>query len=65
MGIRDVDAQVLVDGNWTTVAEVRGNVQGRVTLTFAPRPVDAVQLVIRDSNDHGYSRIVELEAYSN
>ncbi|WP_433159508.1 galactose-binding domain-containing protein [Kribbella sp. CA-247076] len=65
MGIRDFDVQVRSAGTWTTVGEVRSNVQGNVTVTFAPRPVDAVQLVSRDSNDHGYSRIVELEAYSS
>jgi hypothetical protein len=65
MGIREFDLQVRTGSTWTTVAEVRGNVQGRVTITFEPRAVDAVQLVIHDSNDHGYSRIVELEAYHN
>jgi hypothetical protein len=65
MGIRDFDVQVRTGSSWTTVDEVRGNVQGRVTITFEPRAVDAVQLVIHDSNDHGYSRIVELEGYSS
>ncbi|MFF0341794.1 hypothetical protein [Kribbella sp. NPDC004875] len=65
MGIRDFDVQVRVGGTWTTVGEIRGNVEGRVTVSFDPRPVDAVQLVIRDSNDHGYSRIVELEGYAD
>ncbi|MGW6197038.1 galactose-binding domain-containing protein [Kribbella sp. NPDC055110] len=65
MGLRDFDVQLRNNGEWTTVQEVRGNTTGRLTITFEPRAVDAVQLVIRDSNDHGYSRIVELEAYSN
>ena len=65
MGIRDFDTQVRTGSTWTTVGEVRGNTQGRVTISFEPRAVDAVQLVIHDSNDHGYSRIVELEAYDN
>lgn len=65
MGIRDFDVQVRAGGDWTTVGEVRGNVVGKITTSFAPRPVDAVQLVIHDSNDHGYSRIIELEAYGN
>ena len=64
MGIRDFDVQVRAGSTWTTVGEIRGNVLGKVTVSFEPRAVDAVQLVIRDSNDHGYSRIVELEAYS-
>ena len=66
MGIRDFDLQVRSGaGPWTTIQEVRANATGRVTITFEPRAVDAVQLVIHDSNDHGYSRIVELEAYPN
>ncbi|MFG1621743.1 hypothetical protein [Kribbella sp. NPDC049227] len=65
MGIRDFDVQVRTGSTWTTVGEFRDNVQGLLTVTFAPVPVDAVQLVIHDSNDHGYSRIIELEAYGN
>ncbi|MFI5694015.1 hypothetical protein ACIA58_19365 [Kribbella sp. NPDC051586] len=65
MGIRDFDVQLRNDGVWTTVGEVRANTTGRLTFTFDPRPVDAVQLVIHDSNDHGYSRIIEVEAYSS
>jgi hypothetical protein len=65
MGIRDFDIQVRTGSTWTIVGEVRGNVVGKVTVTFEARAVDAVQLVSRDSNDHGYSRIVELEAYSS
>ncbi|WP_329001115.1 hypothetical protein OHA18_42635 [Kribbella sp. NBC_00709] len=63
MGIRDFDVQVRSNGEWTTVDEVRANTTGLLTFTFEPRAVDAVQLVIHDSNDHGYSRIIELEAY--
>jgi hypothetical protein len=65
MGIRDFDVEVRTGDTWTTVGQVRGNTQGRVTVTFAPVSSNAVRLVIHDSNDHGYSRIVELEAYSN
>ncbi|WP_350274928.1 discoidin domain-containing protein [Kribbella sp. HUAS MG21] len=64
MGLRDFDVQVRTD-SWTTVREVRANTTGRLTVTFEPRAVTALRLVIHDSNDHGYSRIVELEAYSN
>jgi len=65
MGIRDFDVQVRAGSTWTTVGEFRDNVQGLLTVTFAPVAVDAVQLVVHDSNDHGYSRIIEVEAYSN
>ena len=67
VGIRDFDIQVRTDPptDWTTVSEVRGNTQGRVSVSFTPVTSNAVRLVIQDSNDHGYSRIVELEAYSS
>lgn len=63
-GLRDYDVQALVDGNWTTVASVRGNAVGTVDSTFDPVRATAVRLLITDSNDHSYSRVVEMEAYS-
>lgn len=63
-GIRDFDVQVRSGGAWLTVDEVRGNVEGRVTSTFDPVTADAVRIVVHDSNDHSYSRIMELEVYS-
>ena len=65
MGIQDFDVQVRTGDTWSTVGQVRDNVDGRVTVSFAPVPADAVRLVVQDTNDHGYSRIVELEAYSS
>jgi hypothetical protein len=65
MGIRDVDVRVRTGDTWTTVGQIRGNVQGLREVTFAPVAADAVQVVVLDSNDHGYSRIIELEAFSS
>ena len=66
MGIRDFDVQVRAGGTWTTVGGVRGNVAGHVYCHVHPgRRATPCELVIHDSNDHGYSRIVELEAYGN
>jgi hypothetical protein len=64
MGVRDFDIQVHTDAGCQTVKEVRGNEAGRITATFAPVQADKVQVVTYDSNDHKYSRIVELEAYA-
>lgn len=64
-GLRDWDVQVLAGGTWQTVVEVRGNVAGRVTSTFDPVTATAVRIVALDSNSHDYSRIVELEVFSN
>jgi hypothetical protein len=62
-GLRDADVQVLVDGAWRTVGEVRGNTQGLVRLAFDPVTASAVRVIVRSSNDGTYSRVVELEAY--
>lgn len=65
MGLRDFDIQVYTSTGWQMVAVVRGNVMGHVTATFAPVEADRVQVVTYDSNDHKYSRIVELEVYAS
>ncbi len=63
-GLRDYDVQVLVHGAWTTVASVRGNTLRTITSGFPPVTTSAVRLLITDSNDDGYSRVVELEGFS-
>ncbi|MGW5363618.1 hypothetical protein [Actinopolymorpha pittospori] len=65
MGVRDVDVQVHTAAGWQTVAEVRDNEVGRISARFEPVEADEVQVVTYDSNDHKYSRIVELEVYAS
>ncbi|MFD6691039.1 hypothetical protein ACFWEV_34870 [Streptomyces bacillaris] len=60
-GLRDWDVQVLADGGWRTVGEVRGNTAGRVTTRFAPVTAEAVRLLVHGSNDATSSRVLELE----
>ncbi|GAA3517765.1 alpha-L-rhamnosidase [Actinocatenispora rupis] len=62
-GLRDYDVQVADGAGWRTVASVRGNTAGRVESRFDPVSTTALRLSITDTNDHGYSRVVELEAY--
>jgi hypothetical protein len=62
--LRDWDVQVLADGQWHTVDEVRGNTQGHVTSTFTPVQAEAVRIVALASNDAAYSRIVELQIFT-
>ncbi|WP_200215074.1 alpha-glucuronidase family glycosyl hydrolase [Micromonospora coerulea] len=62
-GLRDYDVQLQVAGAWQTAAEVRGNTAGVVESTFSATTVSALRIVVHDTNDHGYSRIMELEAY--
>lgn len=63
MGIRDFDVEVRVDGRWQSVATVRDNETGHISLQFPPVVGDRVRVVVLDSNDHKYSRIVELEVH--
>lgn len=65
MGVRDVDVRVRAGDTWTTVGSFRGNTQGHLDVTFAPVAADAVQVVVLDSNDHGYSRLIEIEAFDS
>ncbi|MET9022372.1 hypothetical protein ABZV93_20560 [Actinopolymorpha sp. NPDC004070] len=55
---------MLVDNAWRTVATVRDNTRGAVTSTFTPVTTTAVRIVARNSNDHAYSRIIELQIYA-
>lgn len=64
-GLRDYDVQVLVDGEYRTVAEVRDNTRGYVRSTFSEIRAEAVRLLIHDTNDGNYSRVIELEVYNN
>ena len=62
-GIRDADVQLLIGGEWRTVAEIRGNTEGLVRRTFEPVMASALRVVVRAANDGAYSRIIELEGY--
>ena len=63
-GLRDYDVQVLVGGDWRTVARVRDNTAGTVESRFDEVRTAGLRLWITDTNDHGYSRVVELAAFS-
>lgn len=62
-GLSDWDVQVWRDGDWATVAEVRGNKQGVVTTTFPAVTTDKVRILCWGNNNADYSRIVETEIY--
>jgi alpha-L-rhamnosidase len=63
-GVSDYDVEVRSGGEWTVVDQIRGSTAATVTSSFAGRDADAVRVTVLDSNDHTYSRVVELEAYS-
>jgi hypothetical protein len=65
VGVRDLDMQVMVAGQWQTVASVRGNAVGHMTVTFPAVTAEAVQIVVLDSNDHAYSRLVEIGVFGS
>jgi hypothetical protein len=63
-GLRDWDVQVDSGGQWTTVAQVRGNTAGLVSSAFAPVRTSGVRILALASNEGlTYSRVVELEVY--
>lgn len=64
-GPRDYQVQGLVDGAWQTLDTVQGNTEATVTSTFDPVELSALRLLVGDTNDHSYSRVVELEAYDD
>lgn len=64
-GLRDYDVQVkTAAGDWRTVDEVRGSTVGTVTSTFAAVQTTAIRILITDTNDHGYSRLIAVQAFS-
>ncbi|MFD2078506.1 hypothetical protein SAMN05421678_106101 [Actinopolymorpha cephalotaxi] len=63
-GLRDWDVQVPSGTTWRTVASVRGNTAGVVTSRFTQVRTTAIRIAVRDSNDHKYSRIIEVEIYA-
>lgn len=63
MGIRDFEVQLHSEGEWRTVGAVDDNESGKITVDFPRSPADQVRLVVHDSNDHQYSRVIELEVY--
>lgn len=65
-GVRDYQVQVLdAAGAWKTVATVSGNTQGVITSTFPKVSTAALRLLITDSNNHDYSRLVAVQAYGS
>ena len=61
-GTRDLDAQVLVDGQWRTVATIRGMTTGEWHPRFAAATSTAVRVVVLASNDEHYSRLIEIQS---
>lgn len=63
-GVRDLDIRAHTSTGWQTVTQIRGNTAGTIDAAFPSVSTDQLQIVILDSNDHGYSRLIEVEAYS-
>lgn len=63
-GLSDWDVQLWRDGDWATVAQVRGNKLGVVTTTFPAETTTAVRILCWGNNNGDYSRIVETEIYA-
>lgn len=64
-GVSGFDVQVPVGDGWRTVALIRDNGDARVETTFPAVSAPALRIVVLDSTDHEYSRLVEIEAYGS
>lgn len=64
-GTTDFEVQYWDDPDWVTVTggNVIGNYNVWRTFSFTPIVTDRVRVLVHDSADHDYSRIVELEAH--
>lgn len=63
-GVKDYDVQVLAaDGQWQTVAQVRGNTVVKASSTFPAVRTTGVRIAVLASNNGDYARIAEVEAY--
>ncbi|MEQ4209492.1 hypothetical protein [Actinopolymorpha sp. B9G3] len=62
-GVRDYDIEIQANETWQTIAQVRGNVTGVDESKFTSVETDTLRIVIHDTNDHTYSRLVEIEGY--
>jgi hypothetical protein len=60
-GVTDADVLVLVNGEWQTVGQVRGNEQGRMDVVFPAVRAEAIRLVVVAARV-SYTRVIELEA---
>lgn len=64
-GVRDYDVQVkTAAGEWQTVDEVRGSTVGKVSSTFDAVETTAIRVLITDTNDHAYSRLIAVQAFT-
>ena len=54
---RDFHLEARIDGEWQTVAEVKGNYQRRRVLAFEPVKTDALRLVIEATNGGPSARV--------
>ena len=65
-GLKDWDVQTFTDGQWRTIASVRGNTQGIVSTTFAPVQTSRLRvLTLAGNGANDYSRIIELQAFGS
>ncbi len=65
-GLSAWDVELLTDGSWQTVAQVRDNTAAEAASAFTPQTATALRVVTLASNEGPtYSRVAELEAYAS
>ncbi len=62
--VRDYVLEGLINGDWETLAEVKGNHQRKCTHRFAkPKAVNALRITVTATNGLDHARICEVRAY--
>jgi len=63
-GISDCDLQVWDGADWKTVGSVAGNKKGVISYVLKePVQTEKMRLMIKDSNDHVHSAVMEVQAW--
>lgn len=65
LGLAAFDVECMVDGEWVRVARVDDVTDACTTVTLAPTVSDAVRIVVHDTRDGAYSRIVSLQVWGD
>jgi len=63
--VRDYELQVMLDGGWETIVEVKGNYQRRRIHRFRRVKSRALRLVVHATNGDPSARVYEVRVYDN
>ena len=62
-GISDADLEAGTPGGWKKAGTVRGSTKGVISFNLkSPVKTEKIRLVVRDTNDHQFAAVMELQA---